>query len=236
MLEDLLFKSHWWIFAGIATILSWVGAVLSEGSVVAVAIAGTVTGAAGAVTVYRKYVSDNIRFLRKSLWQLTRSGIDAQSIVDQLQQTIEWGAPPTLVHLKNKMVYGLHRETTSPYTLRWANLAFYLPKARLEGVNLAGFDLRRAIFVDARLDGANLQGVDLREARLDGAVLKNADLRGANLEGATLIGADIEGAIIDSTTVFPNQAHPYGDSGLSVFVSGQYVSDDQWQRPDWRNW
>ncbi|MCH9729840.1 MAG: pentapeptide repeat-containing protein [Actinomycetia bacterium] len=81
----------------------------------------------------------------------------------------------------------------------------------LNGMNLAGLELRGANFVEANLGGANLTGIDLRQQNatpvapgqpaiptvrtlLSGANLCNAVLTGANLQYAFLINANLTGA------------------------------------------
>lgn len=79
----------------------------------------------------------------------------------------------------------------------------------LDGRNLAGADLSRAVLRDASLQRAQLAGArlveldgfsarfvsaDLTEVDLTGAVLRDADLTRAVLRGARLKGADLRGA------------------------------------------
>lgn len=71
--------------------------------------------------------------------------------------------------------------------VNWSN-------CRLEGMQLAGADLRRANLTSADLSGANLQGSNLEGADLSFAKLSIADLRNANLDGARLKGANLTSA------------------------------------------
>lgn len=90
----------------------------------------------------------------------------------------------------------------------------------MDGVRLAGEDLRGARFYNARLTGADLgratlaganfsyaimnladlAGADLEGARLIGASLRRADLRGARLDGANLSYADLTGASLEGAS------------------------------------
>ncbi|MFS8857143.1 pentapeptide repeat-containing protein [Synechococcus sp. H55.7] len=72
-----------------------------------------------------------------------------------------------------------------------------LPQADLEGIHLAGADLRYADFSGANLAGANLRGCDLSFADCSGANLSGADLRGCLLFGSNFRGALLEGALLD---------------------------------------
>jgi uncharacterized protein YjbI with pentapeptide repeats len=78
----------------------------------------------------------------------------------------------------------------------------------LRGEDLAGADLRRAIFDGSDLEGADLSGADMRgasfknsnlmKAALDGSDMRNARFTKAklslsNLQGARMNGADLRG-------------------------------------------
>ena len=72
-----------------------------------------------------------------------------------------------------------------------------LPQADLQGIHLAGADLRYADFSGANLAGAKLRGCDLSFADFTGANLSGADLRGCLLFGSDFRGALLEGALLD---------------------------------------
>ena len=61
--------------------------------------------------------------------------------------------------------------------------------ADLRGIDLAGADLRRAVFDNADLEGANLSGADLRKASFKRANLMKTAFDGADMRGATFIKA-----------------------------------------------
>ncbi|HQN50112.1 MAG TPA: pentapeptide repeat-containing protein, partial [Phenylobacterium sp.] len=61
----------------------------------------------------------------------------------------------------------------------------------LDGLDLAGRDLR-----EVDLSACSLVGCDLRVARLDQAVLFGCDLSQADLTGATLVRADLRGTVL----------------------------------------
>ena len=84
-----------------------------------------------------------------------------------------------------------------------------LRRSRLNGADLRGAHLEKAILSKtylqgADLSGAHLQGADLRDAHLQGADLSGAHLQGANLreahlQGAILYGANLQGALLRGT-------------------------------------
>ncbi|HWE40067.1 MAG TPA: toll/interleukin-1 receptor domain-containing protein [Isosphaeraceae bacterium] len=86
-------------------------------------------------------------------------------------------------------------------------------RADLRDANLEGLDLRGALLRRAILSGANLKGAKLVEAQLRGAKFRNADLQGADLSGSNLRRANFEGAnLLD--------ADLSGASLLSVNLAG----------------
>jgi hypothetical protein len=81
-----------------------------------------------------------------------------------------------------------------------------LSGARLDGLNLRGYDLTRANLWGARLRGADLRRADLSYAQMRGADLSRADLRGSRicftvLSNASLVGAKLRGAELVGTSL-----------------------------------
>ncbi len=64
-------------------------------------------------------------------------------------------------------------------------------KTVLDGANLMGADLTKAVLIEAQLNQANFMNADLRQARLSGAVARKANFTKAALEGAVLPGIDL---------------------------------------------
>jgi hypothetical protein len=82
-----------------------------------------------------------------------------------------------------------------------ANLfgTFPLHLAKLQGIDLSGWDLQGIDLSDSLLQGANLsnsdlQGADLSYANLGGTDLSRADLQGANLKNTNLRNANLSRA------------------------------------------
>ncbi len=71
-----------------------------------------------------------------------------------------------------------------------------LTGARMEGAILAGARMEGAILAKARMEGATLDGARMEGAFLGGARLEGASLWEARLEGADLAGARLEGAFL----------------------------------------
>lgn len=242
----LLFQSWWLLLLAAAGGLLLAAAALAEGSPVLAAIGGGCTTLAGALAVMRRYIGENVLFLRQSLWRLVNPSENPQEIVDQLRKKIQWGMPFPLRTVKNRAVLIIHEGTTTP-TLEFFpfNMEIYLPTAVLRGVDLSNFDLHQGILVQANLEGANLARANLQSANLSGANLQNADLRGANLWGANLRGARVAGVLLDQDTVLPDgsgvipyggAALPAGETALQRFVVGDWMLDARMNKPDWRKW
>ena len=106
--------------------------------------------------------------------------------------------------------------------LRGANLLY----SELQGAQLEGTLLQRAILIgaqlqDATLDGAKLQGALLRYSQLQGSKNQDADFRGAdlqysNLQAANLSSARFQGAIL-------NFAHLQGTVLTAANFDGAYL-------------
>lgn len=84
------------------------------------------------------------------------------------------------------------REVTQAVFNAAPGRAIDLSGRKLDGLDLAGLDFKRALLAGADLTGtdltgANLTGVDLAGAHLDRATLIGADLSGADLTGATIL-------------------------------------------------
>jgi hypothetical protein len=106
--------------------------------------------------------------------------------------------------------WNIWAEALASQNLDWrANLR----DANLEGLDLRGAQLRRAI-----LSGANLKGVNLADAQLRGAKFRNADLQGADLSGSNLRRANFEGANLKGTNLS-------GASLLSVNLAHAVLDD-----------
>lgn len=71
-----------------------------------------------------------------------------------------------------------------------------LQRSRLNGADLQGAHLEKAILSKTYLQGADLSGAHLQGANLKGARLQGADLSGAHLQGADLSGAYLQGAVL----------------------------------------
>jgi uncharacterized protein YjbI with pentapeptide repeats len=99
-------------------------------------------------------------------------------------ETVEWALEETLANHKEWL--DSHGEAGKKADLR---------KARLEGSELIGVNLRHADLQDAILRSADLLLADLRDACLVRANLQETCLVGANLEGANLEGASLDSAM-----------------------------------------
>lgn len=71
-----------------------------------------------------------------------------------------------------------------------------LQRSRLNGADLRGAHLEKAVLAKAHLQGADLSGAYLQGANLKEAHLQGADLSGARLQGADLSGVYLQGAIL----------------------------------------
>jgi uncharacterized protein YjbI with pentapeptide repeats len=81
-----------------------------------------------------------------------------------------------------------------------------LSEAKLQSVNLRGFNLKDAMLMEADLTAARLTSAELRGALMAGATLNEADLRMAGLKGADMsrtrqIAADLSGADLKNATL-----------------------------------
>jgi uncharacterized protein YjbI with pentapeptide repeats len=70
----------------------------------------------------------------------------------------------------------------------------FLSALHLEGADLSGAQLQRAVLLDAHIEGGNLTGANLQEAALDGAHLEGACLADADLRWADCVGTNFKGA------------------------------------------
>lgn len=92
------------------------------------------------------------------------------------------------------------------YSQEHPPLHWFLSSLHLEGADLSGAQLERAVLLDAHLERANLSGANLQEAVLDGvhlerACLADADLRWADLVGSYLMGADLSRARLEGVNL-----------------------------------
>jgi uncharacterized protein YjbI with pentapeptide repeats len=99
-------------------------------------------------------------------------------------EPVEWALEETLANHKEWL--DSHGEAGKKADLR---------KARLEGSELIGVNLRHADVQDAILKSADLLLADLRDACLVRVNLQESCLVGANLEGANLEGASLDSAM-----------------------------------------
>lgn len=99
-------------------------------------------------------------------------------------ESVEWAFEEILANHKEWL--DSHGETGKRADLR---------KAKLQGIELIGVNLRYADLQDSNLKEADLLLADLRDACLVRANLQETCLVGANLEGANLEGASLESAM-----------------------------------------
>ena len=114
------------------------------------------------------------------------------------------GAPPvsaapsaTAADVEQRLLQGLD---LAGCELRYGHYA----SIRFGSVQLAGRDLRGAVFQDADLGGADLRAVEAVRAVFTKARLVRADLRGANLCDAVLLSADLTGADLRGCRLTPD--------------------------------
>ncbi len=94
----------------------------------------------------------------------------------------------------------------------------YLKNCRLDGVDLAGADLR----------ASNLSLSSLRSANLEGADLSGSDLEGADFSGANLAGADLSGTALSATRFDgANVSNARFDGSWGLVESQQRLLADQ---------
>lgn len=86
-------------------------------------------------------------------------------------------------------------------TYRWPGELIDLTEAHLEGMDLSGVHMEKALLVGTRLDGANLREADLTKALLDKAHLRSTQLHAARLEEARLTAAHMEGANLSAANL-----------------------------------
>jgi uncharacterized protein YjbI with pentapeptide repeats len=126
---------------------------------------------------------------------LAAPGIDAANLLSDLvapeitaearkPEPTEWAFEETLANHKEWL--DSHGETGKRADLR---------KAKLQGIELIGVNLRYADLQDANLKDADLLLADLRDSCLVRANLQETCLVGANLEGANLEGTSLETAM-----------------------------------------
>ena len=106
-----------------------------------------------------------------------------------------------LTQLKGEGEGSEQRRTLVFQFLRDSNFPILAGSEKVQGANLAGYDLSGANLSEADLSGANLSEADLSwakfgEANLSGANLSGAKLSWANLSEADLSEADLSGAKI----------------------------------------
>ncbi len=75
-----------------------------------------------------------------------------------------------------------------------------LKRADMRGALLRGADLSGALFIGANLEYTDFSGADLSYAQLDQAQMKGANLQNADLTNAVFKGADLSFAILRSAT------------------------------------
>jgi hypothetical protein len=115
------------------------------------------------------------------------------------------------------------RETWNAWRKESVDTTPFLRSARLEGLDLSGYDLHDAYLKRAHLQGACLDGCQLREANLSGAQLDRAslveaDLSGANLRGASLVGAHLQRADLKSAILVGADLRQANLCGAQVYA------------------
>ena len=100
----------------------------------------------------------------------------------------------TLTALTQLKGEGPARRTLVFQFLRESNFPILAGSEKVQGANLAGYDLSETDLIGANLRGADLQGANLSRAYLFRADFSDADLIDANLSRATLSDADLSGA------------------------------------------
>jgi hypothetical protein len=78
-------------------------------------------------------------------------------------------------------------------------IADYEPN--LDGLDLAGAELKGIVLVDQGFEGTDLRGADLEGAHLADADLERTDLSGADLESTVLRGASFEATILSNASL-----------------------------------
>ena len=119
----------------------------------------------------------------------------------------------TLTALTQLKGEGPARRTLVFQFLRESNFPILAGSEKVQGANLAGYDLSEANLRGADLSGADLSKANLRGADLIGANLIRANLIGADLSGANLIGADLSGANLSEADL--------SEADLSVAILGE---------------
>ncbi|MFZ9752524.1 MAG: pentapeptide repeat-containing protein [Cyanobium sp.] len=100
----------------------------------------------------------------------------------------------TLAALTQLKGEGTARRTLVFQFLRESNFQILAGSEKVQGANLAGYDLSGSDLRGASLGEANLSKAHLSEANLSKANLRGADLSSADLRGADLSLADLRGA------------------------------------------
>lgn len=114
------------------------------------------------------------------------------------------------------------REAWNAWRKQSVDTTPFLRSARLEGLDLSGYDLHDVYLKRAHLQGTCLEGCQLREANLSGAKLDRAslveaDLSGANLRGASLFGANLQRADLKSAILVGADLRQANLSGAQVY-------------------
>lgn len=104
----------------------------------------------------------------------------------------------------------------------------FLSTLHLEGTDLSGAQLERAILLEGHLESANLSGANLQEAVLDGAHLENAclahaDLRWADFVAAFLMGVDLSRAHMEDANL--TNAHLEGAILIGTYLDNAILDD-----------
>ena len=112
-------------------------------------------------------------------------------------------------------------------------LPINLRRSRLNGADLRGAHLEKALLTKthlrgADLSGAHLQGADLRDAHLQGADLRGAQLHGANFTEAQLHGANLTAAWLHGANFREAQLH--GANLTAARLHGAFLGGAQLHR------
>jgi len=147
----------------------------------------------------------------------------------------------TLLFVQEHEVFkGLHINLQGSWLngveLRGARLGkAVMSQVHLQKAVLVEAHLHKAHLEGARLHGAKLRWAQLHEAFLNWAYLHEADLEGTDLHGAILVGARLHGAILDRARLygaFLGSAHLQGADLCSAYLQGADFSETYLQGAD----
>src|SRR5579875_2460962 len=151
-----------------------------------------------------------------------------------------WLAVDVVAKLRSCTIVQAEKQLRAAYGDSRMQLSLRLSMLSLQGANLSGAQLERAVLGEAQLTGANLReaqlaGAYLREAQLERANLLTAQLAGANLvvvnlERANLGGAHLERANLRAAQLMEaglGHAHLLGADLGEAHMERAYLSEAQ---------